>query len=49
MAEKAAMFPNQNISHILLNKIKWDMPDVDSKEGLKRLGSLIKLQEKTQC
>ena len=42
MAEIATVFPNQNISHILLNEIKWDMPDIDSKEGLMRLGSLMK-------
>ena len=49
MAEIATMFPNQDISPILLNEIKWDMPNIDSKEGLRRLGLLMKQQEKTQC
>ena len=46
MSEIETIFPNQDISHILLQEFIWDMPDFGTREGLRRLGSLIKEQEK---
>ena len=46
MTEIETMFPNQDISRILVQEFKWDMSDFDCREELRRLGSVMKEQEK---